>query len=278
VGVKKNALLALCTVNAIGLIAVVGLQRTQPEPTSSPTPSATADYADRVAQLEARVAQLEGAAPPSRRPGESGPGGGQDASAALPEASPALAGEEAASDVAVDTPAPAGQGGHDPASPVTYGEFDGLVAAYLARREAEQREAWKSAARPKLPLREVSQKLALDPRQEASIRELYHQLERDSMKVLFQVDDAGLEALKAELAQAEHDPQVHARLREQVAVTWTRSSSEVGVLWVRLDARLRELLGPELLEDYYRYDVQLEDKEFPDVRKLLFPEQTRGED
>lgn len=56
----------------------------------------------------------------------------------------------------------------------------------------------------------------------------------------------------------------------KLVVNWTRRQSEIGVLWVRLDARLRETLGSELLPKFYGFEVQLEPREFPDLQQMFF--------
>ena len=39
-----------------------------------------------------------------------------------------------------------------------------------------------------------------------------------------------------------------------------------------LDARLRKIMTPETLARFYRYDVQLAEKEWPDIEATFFPE------
>lgn len=253
---SRNLLTALTAVNTVGLLVVGGalVLRSEPEPRPSGDPAEPA----RLAELEARLARLEGATglqPPT--PGAT----------AAPSAAPA------ASAAAAQPGQPGVASPAAPDAPVTRGQVEALVQEQLARREARYAEAAKAAqpaARPKRPLSEVARDLGLDARQESTTRDLLRQLERDSMKVLFEVDDVGLEQLKGELAQAERDPRLKEQLRERLSINWTRRQAEIGVLWIKLDARLRETLGVELQKKFYGFDVQLEPREFPDIQQMFF--------
>ncbi len=264
---KTNALLALSALNTAGLLALGGALALR----SAPTPPQASPGSERLGALEERLARLEAQEEAWARPAEATRvSAAAAAPAPLAEAQDGAGGADPAGpDVtAIGLPDPAPQGPSD--GPVTRGQVEALITAHLERREAAQREKWQQkAARPKRPLKEVAVELGLNPNQEAAVRQLYRQLERDSMKVLFGVDDAGLEGLKAQLAQAEHDPRLKEQLREQVAVNWTRRQAEVGVLWVQLDARLREQLGPEQTQRLYQYELDLE-QEFPDIKQMFF--------
>lgn len=275
---NKNALFALTALNTAGLVAVGGVlvTRTEPGPTGSRPAAATggaasSDDGRRIAQLEERLARLEGRAPAVSAPA-SLPGAGPASSAGPAEAGAAVARPDAAAPGA--TPI----GSARPDAPVTRAEVEALIGEQLAKREAIQAEKWKAAyARPKKALNEVARELGLDARQENAVREQYRQLERDSMKLLFEVDDAGLETLKAQLAQAEHDPRLKEQLRERLSINWTRRQSDIGVLWVKVDARLREQLGPELLQRFYGFDAQLEEREFPDMKEFFYADPKSAE-
>ena len=271
---KPQALTALTALNLAGLLALAAAYGLG----GSPSASLPAD-AERLAALEARLARVEAQAAspvPGPLPGPVDPAASAAAAAAAAPPTASGAGQAPAPPGPAGPPAAAAAAGSaDPApdAPVTRGELAGLVEAHLTRREATARQRWQAAAaRPKRPLADVARQLGLDARQETAVRQLYRQLERDSLGVLFEVDESGLELLKAQLAQAEHDPRLKAELRERIAVNWTRRQSEIGVLWVKLDARLREQLGPELLARFYRFDVQLEQREFPDIQAMFFPQ------
>jgi hypothetical protein len=261
---NRNALAALTAVNLIGLLALAGSVALRGDAESRPP--ASGDEARRLADLEERLARLEAAA---REPGL-----GRAEATALPTGSP-----EASVTTSATSGPPATVLADD--GPVTRSQVEALVREQLARRDATAQEAAKRAApaaRPKRSLPDVARELGLDARQESSVRDLMRQLERDSMKVLFEVeDDVGLERLKAELAQAENDPRLKEQLRERLAVNWTRRQSEIGVLWVRLDARLRETLGTELQKRFYGFEVQLEPREFPDLQQMFFAPPAEGQ-
>lgn len=256
---SKNAQLALTAVNTAGLLALAGALALRGDPSAGgperrPAPTDAEALEARVATLEQRLARLEGAGAPS--------------TASPPVAAPTVV----AADEAGAPPGPTPGAAATPDGPVTRSEVEALITRRLASRDPEASAPAAPAApvRPRRPLREVARELGLDARQESAARELYRQLERDSMKVLFEVDDAGLEQLKAELALAEHDPRLKEQLRERLSINWARRSNEVGVLWVKLDARLRELLGPELLPRFYGFDVQPDEREFPDLMQMFF--------
>lgn len=205
----------------------------------------------RIQELEARVVKLEA------RPA---PAASDTPSAARPTPS---AGEPSA--------LPAG----DPAAPVTRGDVTKIVAAELRRRDAARKKAAASAAkqwqRPKKKLPEVARELGLDARQEGEIRTLYRKLGDESMKVLFEVKDGkGLDALKVQLEQAKHDPQLYEKLRAQVSINWTKHGTKFRVMWVKLDQDLRKVMPEDTLKKFYRYDVKLANPEWPDLLKMFF--------
>jgi hypothetical protein len=275
---KKSLLPLVTALNTVALLGVAGVYvlvggedappgAASPPPTAvEAQPAADPEPADRVVALEARVAALEAALERSARDAR---GGAAGAGAEAPPASAALDSPPAA----IDTePVPgAAPGGEDPQALVRRHEVRALVEAELARARDERRQQAAAAAKPKRTLREVSRELSLAPAQEEQVRVLYQDMEREAMRILFAVeDDAGLEELKAQLAQVELDPALKARLRERVAVNWTRSSSEIGVLYVQLDARLREVMDRETLERFYGFDVELAEREFPDIEETFF--------
>jgi hypothetical protein len=165
---------------------------------------------------------------------------------------------------------------------VTRGELAALVErrfaakaaaekAAIAKKQAEWAKA-KGKGRPKRTIAEVSRELQLSPVQETQIRGFYQQLERESIRVLFDCAPKDLDAVKAEMLQAQNDPQLHAELREKISVNWALHANELTALWVQLDARLRRVLGPKTLAEFYKSDVQLEQRAFPDVVATFFPE------
>jgi hypothetical protein len=254
-GNATAALAALGAVNTVGLVALFGALASRGEP-----PAAAAD--ERLAALEERLARLEAAAPRVDRAPSAVPASGAPEAADAPPAAP----------VAPGAPGPGAPPAVADDRPVTRAEVQALVKEQLARQAAAPATAPTPAPaiRPKRSLPDVARELGLDARQEGAVDALLRQVERDSMKLLFEVDDVGLEQLKGELAQAERDPRLKEQLRERLAVNWTRRQSEIGVLWVRMDARLRESLGPELLQKFYGFDVQREGKEFPDIQQMFF--------
>jgi hypothetical protein len=53
----------------------------------------------------------------------------------------------------------------------------------------------------------------------------------------------------------------------------SRHQAEFGVMYVRIDAHLRRILDEEDLRRFYRYEVELADREFPDIKGMFFSEQ-----
>lgn len=273
-----NKQLALTALNLVGLVALGAVVAAR-GPEAPAAPAGAHETARRLSALEQRLDRLEleqrrrqaemaepvaMPATRARAPEEDGPAASAPVEPPAAPAAPAPA----------PGPAPAGQD-----RPVLRAELEALVEAQLARREAAaQQRAQAAMQRPKRPLGEVARELGFDARQEAAVRDLLRQLERDSMKLLFEVDDAGIEQLKADLARAEQDPRLKDRLRERLAVNWTKRQSDVGVLWVRLDARLKEHLGPELQAKFYRFEAKLEQPEFPDLQAMFWPQPAAEKD
>ncbi|MHC5038631.1 MAG: hypothetical protein ACYTHM_15070 [Planctomycetota bacterium] len=175
---------------------------------------------------------------------------------------------------------PADPEGVGEAGPLKRGDIQQLVDKAVDKKLQELQEQWYGSRtrRQKKTLREVARELNLTSDQEMKIGDLYQGLEREAMKVLFGLeDDKALETLKAQLREAEVNPELKASLREKIDVNWTLYRNQISAIYVRADAGLRKILNEEQLKQFYGYDVELDEREFPDIEKMFYGEEGDGD-
>jgi hypothetical protein len=234
--------------------------------TSGTAPSNVGELQRELSALRGRVALLEAA---STQPGES--------AEPLRPTEPVVGELPSALAEPGSAPSLAPLGSASASQPVRRDEVRALVVAELEKRrrqrEAKRKQAAKKAKKPRRTLREVAQELNLQPHQEREIRGHLEHIERETMRVLFELGpDADLKLLEAQLEQAKHDPELKEKLRETVAVSWTKNQANFWALYVKLDAKLRKVLPKDTLAGFYKYDVKLEVPRFPDIEKFFFKE------
>jgi hypothetical protein len=274
----KNAFLAAQAVLVVGLAAATvalfvrtsGVERdsiqTDANPASPEVAAASAASGmpadDRVDALEARLAALEREMAKLTEGAKAG---------RKPEPGP-----QASSASGASASGPAAPGGEAASGTLTREDVRKLVGEELERRYKEWGEqaaaSWTSNL-PKKTIEEVSRELNLGADAESKIRTLYRDLEKEGMMILFGVkDEAGLEALKAQLREAEVNPELKGALREKIVLNWTLYQNQVSALYVKADSALRKILEEKKLQEFYKYDVHLSDPEFPDIEKMFFSE------
>ncbi|MBL4848295.1 MAG: hypothetical protein JKY65_22480, partial [Planctomycetes bacterium] len=146
----------------------------------------------------------------------------------------------------------------------------GVLDERRKARDARRAQAAAKAKKPKRTLSQVTQELALTPQQSTTIQSHLEDLEGESMRILFALQpEANLLELQAQLEQSKHDPALTEKLRETVAINWTRNQKEFWVLYVKLDAKLRKVLPKETLAKFYRYDVSLDAPNYPDMETFF---------
>jgi hypothetical protein len=209
----------------------------------------------RLAALEERVSRLELA------------DGGKQAGSGVEDPGDAPSPTGSAEAAGTD---PSGPGG---LSPEAKKAVEKLVDEGISKKVAEWQKQWSSAYKKprKKTIEEVGRILELRPDQTSRIRDLYRGLEREGMKILFGLEeDKELDALKSQLRQAEFDPELKESLREKIYLNWTLYQNRITALYVKADSSLRKIMDRKKLADFYKYKVELDDPEFPDVEKMFF--------
>jgi hypothetical protein len=216
---------------------------------------------DRVEALERRVESLGERA--VARSGSGAPRGEETDEGAQPQGPDAPAGE-----------------GTKKAAPLSEEEVRKLAKKQIEEEMKKAREQWRqSTRRQKKSLREIAKEIKLTAHQETEVDRVYREFGRDIMKVLFDVkDDAGLEDLKTQLSQCEYDKDLRDRLREQAATNYTVHGQKVSLLYVKLDSELRKSIPSETVAKLYRYDVELENPEFPDIERMFWGSTEEGDE
>lgn len=269
-----TAITALNTVALLGLGASLFLLGGAPtkaksaskQTSQSPAQGSSAELTalrKRVLALELELATLQSKAlaqpKVSAKPEE--PAKNQIKDAALDSAKP----------VQVDTEAPS----EDDHRPLTRADFDDYFDKAWKKKQKQQQKVQQQAWRKeKRSVRQMVQELELDAEQEKQVRNLYQDVSRDSMKVLFGLEsEKQLQDLKNQLQEAEHNPELKAKLREQLQVNWIKNQKDMSVLYVKFDAQMRRIMSHDKVMSFYKYNVRPENAEFPDIQEMFFQPQ-----
>jgi len=167
-----------------------------------------------------------------------------------------------------------------PDAPLSRKEVPKLVAEHF-KKELDKywKDAQKAAVKPKKTIDVIARELNLTSGQEMEIDTIYRDVSRDMMKVLFNVkDDTELENLKTQLERAEYDKELKDRLREKAATNWVINQTKFSLLYMKVDTKLRKILPADVLQKFYKYDVQRKKPEFPDIQKMFWAGQAEEEE
>ncbi|MHC4601086.1 MAG: hypothetical protein ACYS47_18995 [Planctomycetota bacterium] len=282
---KWNFLVVFNVAVSSALIVAVAVLFLRNEPTASvPVPgqeagpsSAGAASGEQASSLETSLGDLESRVANLEREAEVWKESASRGKPAKKAAGAAEAGENPADRTEVEEGDPSNV--DDPSRLVTRGEVKKLVEKQLEdswrQWRESQRAAWEERRnRKKKTVREVARELAFTPDQERTVFDTYKEMEKETMKILFEIkDDKDLETLKAQLKEAEFDPELKAKLREKISVNWTLYQKQVEVLWVKADAKMRKAIPAKKLEQFYRADPDIGDGEYPDLEKMFFSEE-----
>jgi hypothetical protein len=167
-----------------------------------------------------------------------------------------------------------------PDAPLSRKEVHKLVADQF-KKELDKywKNAQKAAVRPKKTIDVIARELNLTSQQEMEIDNIYRDVSRDMMKVLFNIkNDTELENLKTKLRQAEYDKELKDQLREKASTNWVLNQTKFSLLNMKVDTRLRRILPADVLAKFYKYDVQRKKPEFPDIQKMFWGQKTEEEE
>ncbi len=276
--IYANTLLLLAGLAAGGILYVKGgsareeTMKPAAEIQSQP-PRDSADRMDavmhRLDSIETRLGEIAQIAKPSGSaggaaapgPGSDGPGKpeGQDASKADPGAAP----EAGRSGMSLP---------RDEIKKIVREAIRDEEEERARKAEIEKEGEGKEQRKPKKTISEVAKELGLSLEQEQKLQDLHRDMSNDLMKVLFEVpDDQGLPQLRAQLKEAEHNPEVKQQLAEKLVYNWTISQTKVTAVVLKAYTRVASFLKPDQVKAIDKYDLQADKPEWPDIEKMFFP-------